>query len=92
MKFEVDILAVLTLLAAICITVGVYKAKFSQYDEKFNKIEEDFNKMEEKVDAQYEKAWKKIDKLTDAVYEVKNYIQLIASCFKMDIKDKKHLD
>ena len=52
-------------------------------------VDEKLEKIEDKCDEQYEKAWAKIDKLTDVVYEVKNYIQLIATCFKMDIKDDK---
>ena len=89
MSFELDILSIVILFATICITIGVYKNKSEAYDKKFRDVHDNLDKIEEKCDIQYEKAWNKIDKLTDVVYEVKNYIQLIATCFKMDIKDDK---
>ena len=89
MSFELDILSIVILFATICITIGVYKNKSEAYDKKFKDVDDKLDKIEEKCDIQYEKAWNKIDKLTDVVYEVKNYIQLIATCFKMDIKDDK---
>lgn len=89
MNLELDIIAILILFSTICITIGVYKNKSEHYDKKFIDVDEKLEKIEEKCDEQYEKAWSKIDKLTDVVYEVKNYIQLIATCFKMDIKDDK---
>lgn len=89
MTLEFDIIAIIVLFSTICITIGIYKNKADHYDRKFMDVDEKLEKIEDKCDEQYEKAWAKIDKLTDVVYEVKNYIQLIATCFKMDIKDDK---
>lgn len=94
MNLEIDVIAIIILCSTICISIGIYKNKFDQHDRRFEEIDTKFEKMEDdmtetekKFVEQYDKMWSKVDKLTDAVYEVKNYIQLIATCFKMDIKN-----
>ena len=96
MDISLDIVALVTLGGTLCIAVGVYKNKFDNCDKqlqeintKFEHLETDMDEVRDEFTNQYEKMWGKVDKLTDAVYEVKNYIQLIASCFRMEIKDDK---